>query len=247
MQNFKYLLIFFFGFGIAALIWGIGFLFLKKEPVFYKPLKKDYSFYSINLTNIFFNSREIKQIKSIKPVETLTGVKLKAIYFNGKKGFIIIEEKGKTVFVDLGKFYKGYKLIEIGKDYAVFEKNYKKYRLQMKKEHIKNSFSIKNKSENKIVVSRETFNEYVKNFNKIWQNIGIIKSSKGYLITYIKPNSIFEKIGLKKGDILLEVNGRKLRNDADAWDLYRHAREFDSFEIKILRNNKEKVLYYEMD
>jgi type II secretion system protein C len=248
MQNFKYMLIFLFGFTFAALIWGIGLLFLKKEPVFYIPSKKDYSFYSIHLTNIFFNSGKIKHIKTLKAVETLKGVKLKAIYFNGKKGFIIIEVKGKTFFVDLGKSYKGYKLVEIGKNYAVFEKNNKKYKIEMAKEHIKNSFSIKNSNtKNKIVVARKTFNEYINNFNKIWQNIGIVKINKGYIITYIKPHSIFEKIGLKKGDILLEVNGRKLKSDADAWDLYKHAKDFDSFEIKILRNNKKKVLYYEMD
>jgi type II secretion system protein C len=248
MQNFKYILMFLFGFTFAALIWGVGLMFLKKEPIFYFPIKKDYSFYSIHLTNIFFNSSEIKHIKPVKPIETLKGVKLKAIYLNGKKGFIIIEEKGKSVFIDLGNVYKGYKLLEIGKDYAIFEKNNKKYRLEMVKEHIKNSFSIKNNNtENKIVVSKKTFNEYINNINKIWQNIGIVKINKGYVITYVKPYSIFEKIGLKKGDILLEVNGRRLKSDADAWDLYKHAKEFENFEIKILRNNKKKVLYYEMD
>lgn len=246
MQNFKSLLIFLFGLSFASLIWGIGLLFLKKEPIFYIPLKKDYSFYSINLTNIFFNTSEIKHI--VKPIQPLKGVKLKAVYFNGKSGFIILEEKGKSVFVDLGKLYKGYKLTEIGKNYAIFEKNNKRYKLEMEKEKLKSTFSIKTpEPKTKVVVSKKTFNEYLNNFNKIWQNIGIIKSNKGYMITYIKPKSVFEKIGLKKGDIILEVNGRKLKNDADAWDLYKHAKEFENFEIKILRKNKEKVIEYEMD
>jgi hypothetical protein len=123
MQNFKTLFIFLFGLSFSALIWGISLIFLKKEPIFYIPIKKDYSFYSINLSNIFFNSSEIK---TIKPIETLNGVKLKALYFNGRNGFIILEEKGKSIFVDFGKYYKGYKLIEIGENFAVFEKNHKK-------------------------------------------------------------------------------------------------------------------------
>jgi ABC-2 type transport system permease protein len=60
------------------------------------------------------------------------------------------------------------------------------------------------------------------------------------------PNFIVQ-IGLKRGDILLEVNGRILKNDADAWDLYKNADKFDEFEIKIKRNNQIKVLYYEVD
>jgi type II secretion system protein C len=245
MQNFKTLFIFLFGLSFSALIWGISLIFLKKEPIFYIPIKKDYSFYSINLSNIFFNSSEIK---TIKPIETLNGVKLKALYFNGRNGFIILEEKGKSIFVDFGKYYKGYKLIEIGENFAVFEKNHKKYKLELEKGKIKNNFSIKDEEQKPFIfVSKKTFNEYINNFNKIWQNIGIIKTNKGYMITYIKPNSIFEKIGLKKGDILLEVNGRKLKNDSDAWDLYKHAKEFNNFEIKILRNNKERILEYEVD
>jgi type II secretion system protein C len=245
MQNFKYLLVFLFGISISALIWGISLIFLKKEPIFYAPLKKDYSFYSIDLTNIFFNTSKIKKIN---PIETLKGVKLKALYFNGKTGFVIIEEKGKTFFIDLGKLYKGYKLIQIGSNFAIFEKNAKKYKLELEKGKIKNTFSIKTEeSKPKIIVSKKTFDKYINNFNKIWQNIGIVKTKRGYLITYIKPGSIFEKISLRKGDILLEVNGRKLKNDADAWDLYKRAKKFDRFEVKILRNNKEKVLEYEMD
>jgi type II secretion system protein C len=242
MQNFRYLFIFLFGFSISALIWGISLIFFKKEPVFYIPLKKDYSFYSINLTNIFFNSNNIKQIKNF---ETLKGVKLKALYFNGKKGFVVLENKGKTFFVDLGKYYKGYKLIKIGNSYAIFEKNNRKYKLEMEK--IKNTKFFIKEIPSKIVVSKKTFNKYLNDFNKIWNNIGIIKSKKGYLITFIRPNSIFEKIGLKKGDILLEVNGRELKSDADAWNLYKHAKEFRFFQIKILRNNKEKVINYEVD
>jgi len=246
MQNFKNLLAFFFGLTFAALIWGVSFLFLHKTPVFYVPQTKDYSFYSINLTDIFFNTEVKKVIK--KPIQTLRGVTLKAIYANGKRGFIIVEEKGKTAFVDLGKLYKGYKLTYIGENYAIFEKNGKKYKLEMKKSKIKNSFSIKTpEAKRKFTVSKKVFKEYTSNLNKIWNNIGIIKTQKGYMITYIRPNSIFTKIGLRRGDVLLEVNGRKLKNDADAWNLYKNADKFSNFEIKILRNHKEKVLNYEMD
>jgi type II secretion system protein C len=245
MQNFKSLFIFLFGLSLGALIWGVGFIFLKKEPIFYVPIKKDYSFFSINLTNIFFNTF---QIRKIKPIQTLKGVKLKAIYYNGKNGFVILEEKGKTVFVDLGQKYKGYKLVDIYMNYVIFEKNGKRYKLDLEKEKIKNTFLIKTKEAyDSISVPKKIFYNYLNNFNKIWQNIGILKTKKGYLITYINPTSIFDKMGLKKGDILLEVNGRKLKNDADAWNIYRHASEFNRFEIKILRNNKEKVITYEVD
>ena len=246
MQNFKNLLIFLLGLSLSALIWGITLIFLQKTPVFYVPNYKEYSFYPINLTHIFFNTFKAPVKKA--PVQTLRGVKLKALYFNGKKGFVILDEKNKTIFVDLGKNYKGYKLIKIGINYAIFEKNNKEYKITMKKEKLKNNFSIKTPEiAVQKVISKKTFEEYKNNLNKIWQNIGIIKTQNGYMITYIKPGSIFDKIGLKRGDILLEINGRQLKNDADAWNLYKNADNFTQFEIKIKRNNKIKVLDYEMD
>ena len=243
MQSSKNLLIFLLGFSLSALIWGISLFFLQKTPIFYIPNFKEYSFYPINLTNIFFNTVKI----NVKSIQTLKGIKLKALYFNGKSGFVVLKTNKKTIFVNFGEKYKGYKLIKIGLNYAIFEKNNKKYKITMGKEKFSNSFTIKNSDSATIVVSRKTFEEYKNNLNKIWQNIGIIKNKEGYLITYIKPGSIFQKIGLRTGDILLEVNGRKLKNDADAWDLYKNADNFNYFEIKIKRNNKIKVLYYEMD
>ena len=246
MQNFKNLLIFLLGLSLSGLIWGVGIVFLQKTPVFYVPNYKEYSFYPINLTHVFFNS--FKNPVKNAPVETLKGIKLKALYFNGKNGFVILQEKRKTVFVDLDKYYKGYKLTKIGLNYAIFKKNNRKYKITIKKEKLKNTFSIKT-SEIAVqkVIPRKTFEEYKNNLNKIWQNIGIIKAQNGYMITYIKPGSVFDKIGLKRGDILLEVNGRKLKNDAEAWNLYKNADNFTQFEIKIKRNNKIKVLDYEMD
>jgi len=248
MKNFNNLLAFLLGFSTAALLWGISLIFLQKTPVFYIPNFKEYSFYPINLTRLFYTSSTSNE-QIIKPIQTLKGISLKAIYSDGNnKGFVILEERKKSIFIDLGKSYKGYKLIKISLNYVIFEKNNKKYKISMKKEKIKNNFTIKPSTSSKeIVISKKTFNEYKNNLNKIWRNIGIIKVNEGYKITYIKPYSIFDKIGLKRGDILIEINGRKLKNDADAWDLYKNADKFSEFEIKIKRNNKIKVLHYEMD
>ena len=240
MQNFKGVLIFLFGISIGALIWGISLFFLQKTPLFYIKTPKTYSFYPIDITHLFFNNF---QTKTALPQATLNGITLKGVYFDGKKGFVVIEDKKSTHFIDLNSRYRGYRLIKIGLDYAIFEKNSKEYKIVMKKE--KTGYKFVNEPVK--FVPKKTFLEYKNNLSKIWKNIGIIKTQKGYKITFVNKNSIFYKIGLRNGDILLEVNGRELRNDADAWDLYNNADKFEQFEIKLLRNNQIKVLNYEMD
>jgi len=54
------------------------------------------------------------------------------------------------------------------------------------------------------MIERHDVYDYVNHFDKIWKEISIDGSRKngkldGFLIKWIKPNSILAKIGLKKG------------------------------------------------
>jgi general secretion pathway protein C len=222
-------------------------LFLPQSPVFYQPLHKSYDFYKIDLVKLFFKKG---QTGKPKVVFSLKGITLKSVYYDGKNGFVIISDKNRDVFVDLNSSYKGYKLIKINRYSALFTKNGKNYKIQFDNSKIESNF-FSNMAETetppKIAIQRKVFESYKNNILKIWTNIGIIKTKEGYMITYLKPKSIFQKIGLRRGDVILEVNGRKLKNDLDAWNLYRNADKFKTFEITILRNHKKKVLYYEVN
>ena len=95
-------------------------------------------------------------------------------------------------------------------------------------------------------ISKKIFEFYKKRLSIVWSQIGIIKTDDGYKITYVKRPSIFSAIGLKKGDIILEINGKKLNSDADAWNLYKNIDKFNDIELKIKRNYQTKVLHYEI-
>jgi len=242
MQRFNLFFLFLFSFTLGALIWGISFIFLEKTPTFFMKIDNNYNFFRIDLAPLFFKNQIIKtHINALN----LNFIKLKAVYKNKNNGFIIIEDKGKTIFLNLYKIYQGYKLIYIGNTFAIFSKNGKKYKISFK--NIKENTNVKIIENTSFInIRKKIFEEYRNNLNKIWNNIGIIKVKEGYKITYIKKGSIFSKIGLKKGDVLLEINGRKLKNDADAWEIYKNADKINYFEIKIKRRNKIKVLNYEL-
>jgi len=248
MQRFNLIFLFMFSFVLGALIWGVGFIFLEKKPTFFVKTDKNYTFFRINLSPLFFKYQKTIIHKDINALN-LNSITLKAIYKNKNGGFIIIENKRKTKFLDLNKSYNGYKLTFIGNTFAILNKSGKNYKITFKK--IKNSnlkYKVNKTDETPPVniIKKDVFKEYKNNLSKIWKNIGIIKVKEGYKITYINKSSIFAKIGLKRGDILLEVNGRKLKNDADAWNVYKNADKTDNFEIKIKRQNQIKVLDYEV-
>ncbi|WP_456480675.1 PDZ domain-containing protein [Nautilia sp.] len=246
MRLIKNLCYFGVSFAAAFFLWSIAEFFLPNTPVYHFIPENGRSFFNIRLSHIFVSQNK-KTEKSItnKITETLKGVVLKAVYINGKKSFIIVKDK-QTRFIDLNGYYKGYKLIKINPDSAVFSKNGNEYIIKFQKTAPDSAYSEKTQN-GTFVVNKNVINEYKHNFSKIWRNIGIIKLRQGYKITYVRANSIFQKIGLKKGDVILKVNGKNLSNDAQAWQFYKNIDNYDFLEIEILRNNKIKVLRYELD
>ncbi len=243
MSVFKNILLFLTSFFFAFFIWGSVEYFLPKSPVIFIPPKNFNKFYYFNLTNKFFTSNAQIQNENLKTL-TLNGVKLKAVYNDGKKAFVIVEKNNKTYFVNLGEKFNGYKLVKVLNNSAVFEKNGKFYKINFEK--IK-TYAQTTPDNSPVIIKRDVFEYYKKNLAKIWQNIGIIKTPEGYKITYIKPGSVFQKLGLKKGDIILEVNDIKLKTDADAWKAYNSIQNYPEVEITVKRNFNIKVLRYELE
>jgi len=244
--------IFFIG-SISYFLATIVFLFLKPLPSYYFPHKNQMFFFDARLEkNLFLPPK--KKIVVKHKTNYIKDFKLTGVYFDGKKGFAIIKDKDKSIFVDLNQEYKGYKLTKINLNSAIFMKNGQKYLLYITNKKIKANEKYKNKTNNEISypkkiitnVQRKVINFYAKHIGFIWQNIGLIKVSNGYKITYIKPGSVFNRLGLRVGDVLVEVNGRKLLSDSEAWNLFNNINKFDEIRIKILRNNTEKVLRYEI-
>lgn len=70
--------------------------------------------------------------------------------------------------------------------------------------------------------------------------------SNGFKIVAIDRGSIAEKMGLVANDILQEVNGRKLTASDDGKKAQESFKNTSKFEVKVLRKNQTRMLYYEV-
>ncbi len=195
-----------------------------------------------------------------KPVYQLTNLKLKAIYSEGKNGVIAIEEKGALIFLATGETFKGYKLIEVKPDRAIFEKDGKHYELKLSDEGLKGKYILPpqnqaelNPDEVRFAILKRDIERFKKNFNEIWKNISLqeqidpkTKRLEGFKVTRVNKESIFGKIGLREGDIIIGANNRKFRSYSDVLKLYNNIDKYNSVKITIIRNNKKKDLEYEI-
>ena len=194
--------------------------------------------------------------KPKQPIYRLTNVKLKAIYSSSDKGVIAIEDGKKLIFLSTGENFKGYKLIEVKPNRAIFEKNGKHFELKLEEKALKgkilesNSF---NPDEVKFAVLKRDIQKYKKNFNEIWRNIAIKelidkknKKLKGFEVTWVNKNSIFGKMGLRKGDIIIGANNKIFHSYSDVIKIYNNIDKYNALKLTILRNNQKKELEYEI-
>ncbi len=223
--------------------------------------------YSINLYKRYpiakaFGIVPLKKNKPVvkKPVYQLTNLKLKAIYSEKNRGVIAIEEKGKLIFLSTGESFKGYRLIAVKPDRAIFEKDGKHYELKLEEKGLKGKYSISvqdqmlyNPDEVKFAVLKRDIDRYKKHFNDIWKNISIqeqidptTKRLAGFKVTSVNKNSIFGKIGLRKGDIIVGANNKTFRSYSDVLRLYNNIDKYNSIKLSIIRNNEKKDLEYEI-
>jgi len=217
-----------------------------------------------------FKQKKVKEVKVKEKRKSqsyvlLKNIELIAIYaINDKSGYIIIKEnnKNETLILSSGEKFKQYTLSEIYPSYALFthaNKEYKisinekkdlKYQVTTTSNNIKTTKNIE-VDDDHVSIKRSLIDGYIKNFDKIWNDIviGEVKTKEGidgFKINRIRKNSDFAKIGIKKGDIIKSINNVELKSYNDAFKIYKKINTIKNLNIKLLRNNIEMEIFYEI-
>jgi len=67
----------------------------------------------------------------------------------------------------------------------------------------------------------------------------------GLLLSQVKPNTIFTKLGLRNGDIIQAFDGEDLQNTDDVMDFYDELRSGSPVSLDIMRRGRKKTITYE--
>ncbi len=265
---------------IVKLIWTVvAFLFLPTSGVEHiKDAKLKPLYYRIKLAKKLPHqkvapTKVVKVVKKAPPIVTMRGIKLLAIYSSKNVLVVTVSKNRKSKVLSKGEDIDGFKLVSGGKDYAIFKKNNREFKLSLKGSKIKNPSSIqvikekrkknhkKHHSKNKQIIKRDDgerviskglLTSYTKDIDKVWKDIGIGEHKKngvldGFIVNFVKRGSDFEKLGLKRGDILKSINGEELNSYNSAFSFYKEIGDIDSLTLGIVRNNREMELEYEIN
>lgn len=68
----------------------------------------------------------------------------------------------------------------------------------------------------------------------------------GFRLDYVAPKSFYEKIGLRYGDVLKQVNGVEIKDPSTMMALFQQLRNEQSVKLNVLRNNQPTTMTFEI-
>jgi len=207
--------------------------------------------------------------KFVPKVSSMKGIKLIGLYNSSDTSVVTVEKNRKTTILTKGDKIDGFALDSAGQDYAIFIKNSKRFTLYLnnskpsgktesntpskKRTTIeKHSDSTKIVEEDGVkIIDRGLLTNYISNPERIWKDIGISENKlngklNGFKINYVKRNSDFERLGLKRGDLLMAINAEKLDNLGAVMNFYNDIKNIDNLTLTVERNGKSEDIEYEI-
>jgi general secretion pathway protein C len=100
------------------------------------------------------------------------------------------------------------------------------------------------------VVDRSTVNNNLSNMAALFTeiravpNLGADGASHGFKLSEIQPDSIFQQIGLRDGDILTGVGGESVGDPAKAIQLLNGLRSQSSISLTVMRGGQPVQFQY---
>ena len=103
------------------------------------------------------------------------------------------------------------------------------------------------------VLSRAEVDKQLSNLSAILQDAKAVEyrppgsdTIQGFKMVAIKSGSIYEKLGLKRGDVLQGVNGEDVTSPQQAMELYQALKSSDKIDLDISRGGSASTLNYEI-
>jgi general secretion pathway protein C len=103
-----------------------------------------------------------------------------------------------------------------------------------------------------IQLDREELESQMADLNELMQQVRIRpfmegRNPAGFLVSNIKPGSLFSKMGLRNGDVIQGVNGESITTPDQAIELYESLMEGGAIDLDIKRGRRTQKLQYAVE
>lgn len=220
-----------------------------------KPSMGSYSV--IAKRNLFGSTDKATEEKQIN-VDELELTKLKlalrgTVSGNGKLDFAVIEEtdKKKQGLFRVGDTIAAATVIRIMRGMVALRVGDRDEILKMEEGDTGKKSDVGKPSslENRIPVKKTDIDKAFKNMNRMLTQVRIrpyFSAGKpdGFMVSRIKHGSIFQKMGLKNGDVIQAVNGQPMGSADEMLNLYKELKSGSEITVGIKRRGRQENLRY---
>jgi general secretion pathway protein C len=209
----------------------------------------------------------------VKTEEDMKNIKLLAIYGDSEVTIVTVSHKSKTKVLSRGDNINGFVLRGAGLDYATFTKNTKHYKVMLLSPKalgkgntivpVSSGSAIEKSEKSEVtgevtdlgdrkVIDRSLLEHYANNMDDIYKNIGITevkngRNLEGFRLTFVRKDSPFAKLGVRRDDIIKEINGQPITSYNAAFEVYKNIKNVENLSLKIKRGKEEMELEYEIN
>ncbi len=106
--------------------------------------------------------------------------------------------------------------------------------------------AIQQQGEKTFQVTREEVNKQMRSPDFLSQARLIPSPGGGFLVREIKAGSVYEKLGLRMGDVIRMVNGVAVNNAEDAMKFYQQLAELNNVRLEVVRAGQIEQLQYNL-
>ena len=199
-----------------------------------------------------YNSKEKKIILvvynnksyALKLGEKIEGYKFIKLY----PDYAIFEKDGKEYKLDL---YKKGKKNRDNRSYDLYSTNSTQPPSIKKSQPSNSKLEPTYEEDGTTVIPKSLFNKYSGDYRAIRRNINAVPNMEngklnGFKISFVRPGSDFSKLGLKRGDVIIAINGEPLDNFKVPLEYFNNARSLTAATLTVKRGNEIKELEYEV-
>jgi general secretion pathway protein C len=110
---------------------------------------------------------------------------------------------------------------------------------------------IEKRSDTEFVIDRSEIDKAMENLNQLFTQMRAVPhfqdgKAAGFRLFAIRADSVFEKLGLKNGDVVSRINGNDLTDPARAMSLIQELRAEGRITLDVNRNRQPTTLTYEI-
>jgi general secretion pathway protein C len=115
-----------------------------------------------------------------------------------------------------------------------------------------NPYNVEEVGENRWVIPRESADGARGNLNELLRQARVEPrivdgQTQGFVVRMIRPNTLLDMLGIRRGDVLMKINGIDLNSPEKALQIFQQLREARSISVDLLRGGEPTTFNYEIN